>query len=83
MTEVCPLYSSMLETAHLSIIRIFDLKCHKSQALNDFLQTNSNNTQRVIFEVTRQTYYERKKTMKGVEGTATLNRAPNAKGKGP
>ncbi len=33
----------------MSTIRIFDLKCHKSKALNDFSQTNSNNTQMGYF----------------------------------
>jgi hypothetical protein len=32
------------ENNSVSTIRIFNLKCPKSQALNDFLQTNSNST---------------------------------------
>jgi hypothetical protein len=30
------------KTNHVSTVRIFNLKCNKSQALNDFLQMNSN-----------------------------------------
>jgi hypothetical protein len=41
------------ENNSVSTIRIFNLKCPKSQALNDFLQTNSNSTHWVVFGVKR------------------------------
>ncbi len=40
------------KTTHVSTIQIFNLKCSKSKALNDFLQTNSNSTHWVVFGVT-------------------------------
>jgi hypothetical protein len=41
------------ENNSVNVIRIFNSKCSKSQALNDFLQTNSNNTYWVVFGVKR------------------------------
>jgi hypothetical protein len=42
-------YRVTSKITHMSTIRIFDLKCHKSKALNGFSQTNSNNTQMGYF----------------------------------
>ncbi len=37
------------KTTHVNTIRIFNLKCPKSKALNDFLQTNSHSRQWIVF----------------------------------
>jgi ABC-type polysaccharide/polyol phosphate export permease len=44
------------KTAHVSTIRIFNLECSKSQALNDFLQTISNSTHWVAFRAKPSLY---------------------------
>ncbi len=41
------------KTTHMSTIRILNLKCPKSKALNYFLQMNSNSTHWVVFGVKR------------------------------
>jgi hypothetical protein len=51
-----------LEIYSLSNIRIFSLKCPKSKALNDFLQTNANYTQWLDFEFIQLLEYKAKTT---------------------
>jgi hypothetical protein len=49
--------------------RIFNLKCPKSQALNDFLQTNPNNTLWVVFGLKRHIGFS---TNLGIQGGPRL-----------